>query len=261
MSFSSSALSASTSSASTFNTTPSTFATGSASASASASASSSAAGGTGIQIDTEALVGDMFNLVMNQGRSASSSSAASSSSSSRPSGSIGSLQDIMNLGTSAMGQLGESDDKLKDELREKMNLLQTAMYGGLRSSDMLGLMRKNFGNAFPEAAQDLNRMVGQMASQGLSSGASSAREAMSAVVQPAVKRETAKRLSKIGTGEGIVGSHKCGNAHCAKAASKICTACRTVFYCSVECQRGDWLAHKFVCKAITGSKPAEPGAK
>lgn len=34
---------------------------------------------------------------------------------------------------------------------------------------------------------------------------------------------------------------------CGKEAGKICTQCRQVHYCSLECQRSDWKAHKKQC--------------
>jgi hypothetical protein len=41
---------------------------------------------------------------------------------------------------------------------------------------------------------------------------------------------------------------------CDRVASKSCTACRSVSYCSVECQRANWKEHKATCRAA--SKPA-----
>lgn len=43
---------------------------------------------------------------------------------------------------------------------------------------------------------------------------------------------------------------------CSEKTSKICTGCKTVAYCSVECQKIDWLFHKVHCKKPTeGSVP------
>ena len=47
-----------------------------------------------------------------------------------------------------------------------------------------------------------------------------------------------------------IASSKC--AHCAKTKSSLkrCSKCRSVSYCSVECQRLHWLQHKSTCSAI-----------
>ena len=41
---------------------------------------------------------------------------------------------------------------------------------------------------------------------------------------------------------------------CGRVASKSCSACRSVRYCSVQCQRAHWNEHKAACRAA--SKPA-----
>ena len=42
----------------------------------------------------------------------------------------------------------------------------------------------------------------------------------------------------------------CAAAGCAKEeASSVCARCQTVRYCSRECQRADWKAHKKTCAA------------
>ncbi len=46
---------------------------------------------------------------------------------------------------------------------------------------------------------------------------------------------------------------------CRGACTKQCSLCRSVHYCSVECQRKDWKAHKKVCKGKQEEKkPAPP---
>ena len=42
--------------------------------------------------------------------------------------------------------------------------------------------------------------------------------------------------------------HLC--ALCASAAPNLCKTCRSIHYCSVDCQRIDWPTHKLVCKQL-----------
>ena len=37
---------------------------------------------------------------------------------------------------------------------------------------------------------------------------------------------------------------------CNKVAETKCTACKAVFYCSRDCQKKHWKAHKFDCKSL-----------
>jgi hypothetical protein len=41
----------------------------------------------------------------------------------------------------------------------------------------------------------------------------------------------------------------CGAAACGAAAEQLCAGCRLVAYCSRECQRAHWRAHKPLCRA------------
>ncbi len=43
-------------------------------------------------------------------------------------------------------------------------------------------------------------------------------------------------------------SHYCSVSACEKPADKSCGKCRTAYYCSVECQKIDWRAHKPLCQ-------------
>src|SRR3990172_604027 len=43
---------------------------------------------------------------------------------------------------------------------------------------------------------------------------------------------------------------QCFNTNCKNIGTKICTACRTVKYCSVECQKKHFPMHKEFCKKI-----------
>jgi hypothetical protein len=45
---------------------------------------------------------------------------------------------------------------------------------------------------------------------------------------------------------------KCGNNNCsASRGCKRCSRCRSIYYCSRECQEKDWVNHKPKCKANT----------
>ena len=41
---------------------------------------------------------------------------------------------------------------------------------------------------------------------------------------------------------------------CCSVATKRCTACKSVIYCSVACQKLDWKFHKITCKRISRKK-------
>ena len=48
-------------------------------------------------------------------------------------------------------------------------------------------------------------------------------------------------------------------SYCGKpGANKQCTACHSVTYCGVECQRGAWKAHKKACKEIQRLRKSAP---
>jgi hypothetical protein len=42
--------------------------------------------------------------------------------------------------------------------------------------------------------------------------------------------------------------HSCGNIKCPVSATNLCASCKTVYYCSRECQLQEWKNHKAVCK-------------
>jgi TPR repeat protein len=54
--------------------------------------------------------------------------------------------------------------------------------------------------------------------------------------------------------------HVCASVSCATAekydADRVCSGCRSVFYCSPECQRADWKGHKPACKVATAEREA-----
>lgn len=50
----------------------------------------------------------------------------------------------------------------------------------------------------------------------------------------------------------------CHYLSCKGEAKKICTSCRSAFYCSKECQEKDWhLQHQVKCKEIIENIPIE----
>jgi len=54
--------------------------------------------------------------------------------------------------------------------------------------------------------------------------------------------------------------HVCASESCATAekydADRVCSGCRSVFYCSPECQRADWKGHKPACMVATAEREA-----
>lgn len=42
--------------------------------------------------------------------------------------------------------------------------------------------------------------------------------------------------------------HPCGNMKCPVSATMLCASCKTIYYCSRECQLEGWKNHKSVCK-------------
>jgi TPR repeat protein len=54
--------------------------------------------------------------------------------------------------------------------------------------------------------------------------------------------------------------HMCTSVSCATAekydADRLCAGCRSVYYCSPECQRADWKGHKPACKVATAEREA-----
>jgi MYND finger len=45
---------------------------------------------------------------------------------------------------------------------------------------------------------------------------------------------------------------RCGISECSQQAHKVCSGCKTVYYCSVACQRAAWPEHKQSCRSLQG---------
>ena len=65
------------------------------------------------------------------------------------------------------------------------------------------------------------------------------------------QKQQIQRLADLYTNntvEGLIDGFKCKK--CTKQAFKRCSKCRSVWYCSKECQVGDWPEHKVSCNRI-----------
>lgn len=51
--------------------------------------------------------------------------------------------------------------------------------------------------------------------------------------------------NSVGPGASPIHSHRC--EICNKPADKFCSKCKVAYYCSIECQKGDWKRHKKIC--------------
>ena len=40
---------------------------------------------------------------------------------------------------------------------------------------------------------------------------------------------------------------------CKKTATKRCSRCKAIYYCSRECQIKDWITHRFICQKLLHS--------
>ena len=64
----------------------------------------------------------------------------------------------------------------------------------------------------------------------------------------ATEREHMQNLAELYSNnsvEGLLEGFKCGK--CGKEAFKRCSKCKSVWYCSRDCQVGDWPEHKAKC--------------
>lgn len=52
----------------------------------------------------------------------------------------------------------------------------------------------------------------------------------------------------------VVSYHPCGNMFCGNKALHVCGACKQVYYCSRECQRGDWRSHRGECGTLVSKQ-------
>jgi hypothetical protein len=65
---------------------------------------------------------------------------------------------------------------------------------------------------------------------------------------PPVQQHDDVRASAPAAESSVESCHFCAKSQSHVASRlKLCNRCRSVFYCSVECQRGDWSAHKKEC--------------
>ena len=46
----------------------------------------------------------------------------------------------------------------------------------------------------------------------------------------------------------VLSDAECDNIDCTRMGTKLCTGCRAVYYCSVECSKTAWPYHKSLCK-------------
>ena len=59
-------------------------------------------------------------------------------------------------------------------------------------------------------------------------------------------------------GDGNVSTLKCSFSSCQKSFKLRCSSCKSVGYCSTDCQKKDWLqGHKTVCKLVVAEKQNE----
>lgn len=52
------------------------------------------------------------------------------------------------------------------------------------------------------------------------------------------------------------GDRKCGNKGCRNKGKHLCSGCGEEIYCSKECQKADWAAHKEACKSAVKPESA-----
>ena len=75
-----------------------------------------------------------------------------------------------------------------------------------------------------------------------------------------MKREKAQTQKSNRDGEEQKVCNTCQAPEGATLKHKVCSACKSVFYCSVECQRQDWKnGHRERCKGM--QKKAKTGGK
>lgn len=54
---------------------------------------------------------------------------------------------------------------------------------------------------------------------------------------------------------------QCAAPGCANTGVKLCSACKAEAYCSAECQKAHWKAHKRMCRHVAAGKGARPSAQ
>ena len=53
--------------------------------------------------------------------------------------------------------------------------------------------------------------------------------------------------------------YSCVSGDCHNTATKVCTSCKTTYYCSYDCQKAHWKKHKLTCNGPNAFPAMRPG--
>lgn len=53
--------------------------------------------------------------------------------------------------------------------------------------------------------------------------------------------------------------YSCVSGDCRNTATKVCTSCKTTYYCSYDCQKAHWKKHKLTCNGPNAFPAMRPG--